>query len=280
MYALNYVDRVYGRPLRYLACLALRQAGRSMTLPELVEAIQSQGFNIAGSANKVVADALRWEVRKGRVVRAGRGRYRFGQMPRSTEWWMKNQIAAIRSATFAQTLASHHDFALTEIDCVARAARRGSPIMATIERVEKGAGAICAEILATLPTWFGIPEANAEYVAAADAHTTFVAFDDDSAVGLTTVTRFGEFSGEVHLMAVVPELHRRGVGRQMLEAAEGWLREQQVEYLQVKTLSASASDEGYALTRAFYRAMGFRELEEFSELWDPSNPALQLIKRL
>jgi len=66
----------------------------------------------------------------------------------------------------------------------------------------------------------------------------------------------------------------------MLGEAVAWLREQGVEYLQVKTLSASAPDEGYAKTRAFYHAMGFRDLEEFPLLWDPSNPALQLIKRL
>lgn len=81
-------------------------------------------------------------------------------------------------------------------------------------------------------------------------------------------------------MAVLPDLHRSGIGRQMLNAAEDWLRAAGVEYLQVKTLSASASDEGYAKTRAFYTGVGFRELEEFPELWDPSNPALQLIKRL
>jgi GNAT superfamily N-acetyltransferase len=114
----------------------------------------------------------------------------------------------------------------------------------------------------------------------ADAHPTFVATDGDRPVGLTTITRFGEYAAEVHLMAVVPELHRRGLGRQMLAAAEDWLRGEGVEYLQVKTLSASVSDAGYAKTRTFYKEMGFRELEEFPELWDPSNPALQMIKRL
>ncbi len=152
--------------------------------------------------------------------------------------------------------------------------------MFTVERVDYGAGEVCAAILATLPTWFGIAEANADYVRAAEAHPTFVAFDPDDAVGLTTITRFGDYSAEVHLMAVVPERHREGVGGLMLAEAEAWLRGQGVEYLQVKTLSASASDEGYAKTRAFYHGVGFRDLEEFPLLWDPSNPALQLIKRL
>jgi GNAT superfamily N-acetyltransferase len=150
----------------------------------------------------------------------------------------------------------------------------------TVELVESGASDVCAAILPTLPTWFGMPEANADYVVAAGANPTFVAYDEGVAVGLTTITRFGDYCAEVHLMAVVPERHRRGVGRQMLHAAEEWLRGLGVEYLQVKTLSASAPDEGYEKTREFYRAVGFRELEEFPLLWDPANPALQLIKAL
>jgi GNAT superfamily N-acetyltransferase len=157
---------------------------------------------------------------------------------------------------------------------------RGYAAVVSIERVEGEAGsAACAAILPTLPLWFGMPEANADYVVMAGKHPTFVAATDRP-VGLTTITRFGDHSAEVHLMAVVPELHRSGVGRQMLEAAQDWLRGLGVEYLQVKTLSASREDEGYAKTRAFYAAMGFRFLEEFPELWDPSNPALQMIKAL
>lgn len=48
----------------------------------------------------------------------------------------------------------------------------------------------------------------------------------------------------------------------------------------MKTLSAAHPDPGYALTRAFNLASGFRPLEEFPTLWDPSNPALQLIKAI
>ena len=50
------------------------------------------------------------------------------------------------------------------------------------------------------------------------------------------------------------------------------------EFLQVKTLSPARPDEGYAKTRAFWLACGFRPLEELPTLWDADNPALQLIK--
>ena len=79
-------------------------------------------------------------------------------------------------------------------------------------------------------------------------------------------------------MAVRPEHHRRGIGRALLLHAEASLTRAGVEFLQVKTLSPSADDEGYAKTRAFYLAYGFRPLEEFPDLWDPQNPALQMVK--
>ena len=46
----------------------------------------------------------------------------------------------------------------------------------------------------------------------------------------------------------------------------------------MKTRAASKPDDGYDKTRAFYVAYGFRPLEEFPNLWDPENPALQMIK--
>jgi hypothetical protein len=46
----------------------------------------------------------------------------------------------------------------------------------------------------------------------------------------------------------------------------------------VKTLSSAEPDSGYDATRAFYLAYGFRPLEEFPTLCDPSKPALQLIE--
>jgi GNAT superfamily N-acetyltransferase len=81
-------------------------------------------------------------------------------------------------------------------------------------------------------------------------------------------------------MGVKPEHHRHGLGRQMVEFAETWLRARDIEYLQVKTLSPRRPDPGYAKTRAFYLACGFRPLQEFPDLWQPENPALQMIKTI
>lgn len=75
-----------------------------MTVPELVVKAEAFGLPISGCASKTVSDSLRWEVRKGRVVRVDRSGYRAGSMPRSTEWWIRKQVAAYQSAV-AQTPA-------------------------------------------------------------------------------------------------------------------------------------------------------------------------------
>ena len=79
-------------------------------------------------------------------------------------------------------------------------------------------------------------------------------------------------------MGVLPEHHRAGIGRALLQAAESWLAARDIEFLQVKTLSPRHPDPGYAATRAFYFGCGFRPLEEMPELWGPDQPALQMIK--
>ena len=141
-----------------------------------------------------------------------------------------------------------------------------------------GSGPICRRILDALPDWFGIPEAVDDYVAHADRSPTVIASIAGIDVGILTVAHHSPYAAEVHLMAVVPEHHRRGIGTAMLRHVEEALSDADVEFLQVKTLSDKNPDEGYAKTREFYRASGFRPLEEFPSLWDPWNPALQMVK--
>jgi GNAT superfamily N-acetyltransferase len=148
----------------------------------------------------------------------------------------------------------------------------------SIRDSDAGAGPICRRILHLLPEWFGIPEAVDQYVVSADDHPSVIASIDGNDVGIVTVVHHSEFAAEVHLMAVVPSFHRQGIGTLMLRHLEATLADLGVEYLQVKTLSPANPDEGYARTRAFYLAYGFRPLEEFPTLWAPENPALQMIK--
>ncbi len=135
-------------------------------------------------------------------------------------------------------------------------------------------------ILRTLPDWFGIESSLLEFVADAGRMPTFFARVADEVVGFLMIRQHFQASAEVHVMGVLPAHHRRGIGRVLQRRAEAWLREEGVEYLQVKTVSASSPNPDYALTRSFYVALGFRPLEEMKGLWDATNPCLILVKRL
>ena len=111
-----------------------------------------------------------------------------------------------------------------------------------IVELSSGKGAICGEILATLPGWFSIEAANEGYVR--------------------------------------PQFHRRGIGRALMERAEDHARSRAARLLTVKTLAASHPDVGYALTRRFYQAMGFFAVEELPTLWSTENPCLLMAKIL
>jgi ribosomal protein S18 acetylase RimI-like enzyme len=138
----------------------------------------------------------------------------------------------------------------------------------------------CEGILRSLPGWFGIEQAIVEYVEQIAELPTFVALDDEETVGFLSIERHNEAAAEIHVMAVAPSHHRSGVGRALLDAAESHLRDRDVRFLQVKTLSDSHDSPEYARTRRFYRAMGFAPLQEFPTLWGESNPCLQMIKLL
>jgi len=154
------------------------------------------------------------------------------------------------------------------------------PDKTTLRLESAGSGTVCSRVLAALPTWFGIPESVADYVASADAQPTVIASADGDDVGLLTLVTHTPYAAEVYVMGVLPEYHRQGIGRAMLERAEEWLCARDIEYLQVKTLSPRHPDPGYAKTRSFYLACGFRPLEEFPDLWSPDQPALQMVKAL
>jgi GNAT superfamily N-acetyltransferase len=150
-----------------------------------------------------------------------------------------------------------------------------------------GDSAACERILRALPDWFGIEAALVQYTRDVATMPTFTAFDarggegaGGGAVGLLSVHRHYDEAAEIHLMAVLPQWHGRGVGRALVRAAEDWLRGEGVRFLQVKTVSEGSADPHYARTREFYRKAGFTPLEEFPLLWDPRNPALQLVKAL
>src|SRR5262249_223459 len=94
-----------------------------------------------------------------------------------------------------------------------RTSRGGSASVATdpacraiVRRVrfdwlDHGGGAICAELLATVPHWFGLPASNENYRQVADQSPTLVAMEDERAVGFVTVVRHSPHAAELAVMA-------------------------------------------------------------------------------
>jgi ribosomal protein S18 acetylase RimI-like enzyme len=137
---------------------------------------------------------------------------------------------------------------------------------------------ICNRILRSLPDWFGIEEAINDYVRNAADLPMFCCFDGHTAAAFLSVKIHYKYSAEVYVMGVLPQYHRRGIGRELLKSAEVFLKKKGVRFLQVKTLSPSRSCREYEITRKFYLAQGFVPLEEFKTLWGAANPCLLMIK--
>ena len=136
----------------------------------------------------------------------------------------------------------------------------------------------CVAILRSLPQWFGMEQSIVNYGVEIAQLPTFVAKCDTKIVGFLTLKVHTAYAAEIYVMGVRPEYHRRGIGRAIIAESEWYLHKQGVEYLQVKTISAADSSPNYAKTRAFYQAVGFRPLEELTELWSEENPCLLMVK--
>ena len=149
--------------------------------------------------------------------------------------------------------------------------------MTVVEVEDPGERSRIAElVLRELPEWFGIDEATQSYIDAAATLTTFAVGD----AGFLCLKRHFPETAEIFVLGVRRDAHRQGIGRSLVRAAEAWCAANGVDYLQVKTLAHTKDDANYARTRAFYDAVGFTPLEIFPALWDPRNPALQLVKRV
>jgi len=137
---------------------------------------------------------------------------------------------------------------------------------------------ICDIVLRALPDWFGIDESIVDYVSDVRNMPFAVAIVDDNVVGFVALMEHNSSTAEIHIMGILPEYHRHGIGRQLVGWCEQFVVATEREFLTVKTLDKSRPNESYAKTRLFYTAMGFKPLEVFPLLWDPSNPCLFMAK--
>jgi GNAT superfamily N-acetyltransferase len=151
-----------------------------------------------------------------------------------------------------------------------------------IRRLQPSDVDACAAVLATVPEWFGIEEANVAYIDSLHRLPAFVAVDGDDVIGFAAVERFGEEpAAEMTVIVVDRSRHRSGIGRELVESIEQWSLDNDIEWLHVKTLGPSTTDENYAKTRAFYRALGYAPIYESLTEWGThENAALIQVKHL
>lgn len=143
-----------------------------------------------------------------------------------------------------------------------------------------GGGKACQPVLEALPDWFGIQDANRQYLRDIETLPTFLVTLEDRVVGFLSILDHSDSAAEIHILGVERAYHRQGIGTALVRACERYLSAHRVEFLQVKTLSESHPDVNYAKTRAFYQAMGFKKLQELPTLWGEANPCLMLVKSL
>ena len=139
---------------------------------------------------------------------------------------------------------------------------------------------ICNDILRALPDWFGVETYIVNYVEDVRSMPFFAAFNCDKIIGFVAIKVHNLFTAEVCVMGVLQEYHRQGVGKQLIEICEKYCKDNNMEYLTVKTLDESRECSNYKKTRSFYFSLGFKPLEVFPLLWDEDNPCLFMAKYL
>lgn len=135
-------------------------------------------------------------------------------------------------------------------------------------------------ILDDLQNWFAIESAKQEYIMESMNMPFWAYYEDGKAVGFIAIKKHTIESGEVYVMGVKEEYHRKHIGSALLKECERWCKSDGIKYLQVKTVSEDSDDAFYAKTRAFYKKVGFTPIEVFPTLWDENNPCLLMIKKL
>ena len=130
---------------------------------------------------------------------------------------------------------------------------------------------ITRNILEALPDWFGIEESREEYIRDSSVTPMVAAFDGDKAVGFICLKETGRATVEIHVMGVLKDYHRKGIGKALFEEAKKLAIKKGYSFMQVKTVQVGRYED-YDKTNLFYQSLGFKEFEVFPTLWDEANP--------
>jgi len=139
--------------------------------------------------------------------------------------------------------------------------------------------AISRTVLEALRSWFEVDESREYYIRESKSWPLFAAFDGEAPAGFLCLKETGKQTIELAVMGVLKQYHRRGIGRQLFEAAAGYARNAGYLFMQVKTVKEGLYPD-YDATNRFYQSLGFCELEVFPDLWDKDNPCQVYIMNL
>jgi hypothetical protein len=149
----------------------------------------------------------------------------------------------------------------------------------TIAEIVENKSPLCREILASLPRWFGIPEAVDAYVRGVADLPMLAAFANGIPIGFLAL--------KDHIPSRPRPLccacGRNGTARASGASCSATRRlyfARGVRFLTVKTVAAPDDDPVYGATRRFYEAIGFMPIEVFPTLWHERNPCLFMLKSL
>ncbi|MEE8134999.1 MAG: GNAT family N-acetyltransferase [Gemmatimonadales bacterium] len=103
------------------------------------------------------------------------------------------------------------------------------------------------------------------------------AYDCDRLVGFTLYGRTPgtETTWDLYWIVVDPEGHRRGIGRQLMDATEAAMREQGGTLIVVET----SSRDDYGPTRNFYEALLYDQAAYIADYYAPGDDLIVFTKR-
>ncbi len=152
---------------------------------------------------------------------------------------------------------------------------RPQPVVFRPLRPQYQAGAV--KIIKALRDWF---DETAQRNIPTDLRfqNGFVAILASRVVGFVAFT-VSEGVAMLEWMGVVPEHHRHGIGRRLVEKMIDELKRSDVNEVRVRTLGDSVEYEPYVQTRAFYRAMGFEDLQRIAQPDNKACPELLIMRK-
>lgn len=133
------------------------------------------------------------------------------------------------------------------------------------------------DVADALPEWFDIDARKRAIPIDLCFQDGYVAKEEGTIVGFITLF-VSEGRVNIGWMGVDPAYHRRGIGGDLISAAESFCKDNGIQELATYTLGDSVDYEPYQATRAFYSKHGF-QIYQRSQTDNPGCPEEIKIKK-